>query len=356
MEPMMFAAAVRAVNDTLARRSARHGGLPCPEGARAVRRGVLGLCDLGCLDDAIALLERVVERLARAAGPTVPHGYLTRVVRSCLGDLNRERRRASGTQQRPERVPDAAWARRALPDPADRALLAHLMTWLGSDVPAVAGTGWPLRAWAERYGTTPARMAERIRQVMRAVEVTSPERYDSYLARPLADKTPVVLPFSALRGADPSVDEVGGAPLGRDAQRGGHGPGDEAACGSGGRPVRGGRREPARPLWEPSLFPSSSAASGDASTAERRIAGYRLSALAGQVAARHGTGRVGARELRVALVREFGAAAAGLADGDLGTVLRRASVGAGAGAGAGAGDADGEGGHQVPGDPLVLAA
>ncbi|SNQ49669.1 conserved hypothetical protein [Frankia canadensis] len=370
MEQMMFAAAVRAVNDTLARRSAHHGGLPCPEGARAVRGGVLGCCDLGCLDDAITLLERVLSRLVEVgpgtrpgAGGAVPHGYLTRVVRSSLGDLHRERRRDSGMQQRPERVPDAAWARRALPDPADRALLAHLMTWLGSDVPAVPGTGWPLRAWAERYGTTPARMADRIRRVTRAVEAASPERYRRYLARPLADKAPVVLPFSALRGADVPVDGPG-RPVA----------GERVGAGARAAASGGGRREPARPLWAPTP-PSSAAAdlsaAADGAGADRRIAAYRLAALAAQAAGLHGTGQAGVHALRAALVGAFGPAAAGVGDTDLAAVLCHAAaptgprsgagpaVGAGGGAcadadadadGDGDGDGDGRGGAGGGGD------
>ncbi|MCM3924286.1 hypothetical protein ND748_21775, partial [Frankia sp. AiPs1] len=227
---MTFAAAVRAVNDMLSRRSARHGGTPCPAGPRAIQDGVLAACDLGCFDDAVPLLAKVVDRLGRR-GPAVPHGYLVRVVHSALGELHRDRRRAHGLQQRPERVPDAAWAHEALPDPADRALLAHLMTWLGSDVPAVAGTGWPLSAWADRYGTTPAEMAAWIRRVTAAVEATSPRRHRRYLARPLADKAPVVAPFSAFTGRGARLDG-----LARDGDEQGENAGDPRGGRAAGQP------------------------------------------------------------------------------------------------------------------------
>ncbi|WP_232292055.1 hypothetical protein [Frankia sp. QA3] len=327
---MTFAAAVRAVNDTLSRRSARHGGMPCPAGPRAIHIGVLAACDLGCFDDAVPLLERVVERLGQR-GTAVPHGYLVRVVRSALGELHRDRRRIHGLQQRPERVPDAAWAREALPDPADRALLAHLMTWLGSDVPAVAGVGWPLSAWADRYGTTPAEMAAWIRRVTAAVEASSPRRHRRYLARPLADKVPVVAPFSAFAGCGAGLDE-----LARDPGEWG-GPGDRCAW-----------PPSARPLWE--------AAGGAAPAAEavrREVAGYRITGLAATVAGLHGTGAVAVRALRAALVEALGPAAARADDDDLAAALRRTAqptaptadgVEAGAAGDADAGDADAGGG------------
>ncbi len=271
------------------------------------------------------LLERVVDRLGRR-GPAVPHGYLVRAVRSALGELRRDRRRAHGLQQRPERVPDAGWAREALPDPADRALLAHLMTWLGSDVPAGAGVGWPLPAWADRYGTTPAEMAAWIRRVTAAVEASSPRRNRRYLARPLADKGPVVPPFSAFAGC--------GARL------------DEPARDSGGWGGPGGRcaRPPStRPLWE---------AAGDAAPAVEsvrlEVAGYRITGLAATVAGLHGTGAVA---LRAALVEEFGPAAARADHDDLAAALRRTAQPATPTAdGAEAGDA---GVHDVGGDGVV---
>ncbi len=333
MDQMTFAAAVRAVNDTLSRGSARHGGTPCPTGPRAIQRSVLAACDLGCFDDAVPLLERVVDRLDRLdrRGPAVPHGYLVRAVRSALGELRRDRRRAHGLQQRPERVPDAGWAREALPDPADRALLAHLMTWLGSDVPAGAGVGWPLPAWADRYGTTPAEMAAWIRRVTAAVEASSPRRHRRYLARPLADKGPVVPPFSAFAGC--------GARL------------DEPARDSGGWGGPGGRcaRPPStRPLWE---------AAGDAAPAAEsvrlEIAGYRITGLAATVAGLHGTGAVAVRALRAALVEEFGPAAARADHDDLAAALRRTAQPATPTAdGAEAGDAGvrDAGVHDVGGD------
>ncbi|KJE25466.1 hypothetical protein FF36_00079 [Frankia torreyi] len=323
---MTFAAAVRAVNDTLSRRSARHGGMPCPAGPRAIQDDVLAACDLGCFDDAVPLLERIVDRLGRR-GPAAPHGYLVRVVRSALGELHRDRRRAHGLQQRPERVPDAAWAHEALPDPADRALLAHLMTWLGSDVPAVAGTGWPLSAWADRYGTTPAEMAAWIRRVMAAVEATSPRRHRRYLAGPLADKAPVVPPVSAFTGRDARLDGL--------ARESGRWDGRGEGRGDG----RAGLAS-ARPLW-----PTAGGAMPAAETVRREVAGYRIVGLTATVAGLHGTGAVAVRALRAALVEAFGPTAARAADDDLADALRRAAqpaapIADGTGPASGTGPAD----------------
>lgn len=207
-----FLTAVEAVNSALGGASNHHGGRPCPE--RTPRwpdgRPVLAYCDRGCFDDAADVLAPLLDRLRRrpAASATDSatdsatacatdsaadqaagvYSYTLRVARTILGDLHRQRRKELGLPQRPERVTGAGWAVRRLPAPADRELLAHMLTWLGSDAPATGDAGWPVEVWAARYHRSPAAMSVWIDRVVDAIRTGDPDRYRRYLAGPLAAK------------------------------------------------------------------------------------------------------------------------------------------------------------------------
>jgi len=208
----IFVACTGAVNTALGRGSVRHGGSPCPE--RAARdpdgRTVLAFCERGCFDDAVDLLDDVLARVRRQVGdrpadggpgPVDIRAYAARTATTALGELHRDRRKQLGLPQRPERVPDAGWAIRILPDQADRKLLAHMLTWLGSDAPAAdAGTGWPTEVWAHRYQVSTTAMAGWIDRVSGALRAADARRYVRYLAGPLAAK-----PVPPALFADPDI-------------------------------------------------------------------------------------------------------------------------------------------------------
>lgn len=218
----VFLAALDAVNTVLGRASTRHRSAGCPERARRAPDGTVQLayCDQGCFEGAVELLGDVVARLdsrlaatAEAAGEraseetgvTVLRAYALRTATAALGDRHRRRRRELGLPQRPERVAGADWATRVLPDPVDRDLLVHLLTWLGSDAPAPDGGGWPVDTWAARYGRSPAAMSVWIGRVVRAVHDGEPNRYERYLTGPLAAKPRLVTPVGVLIGAGVAV-------------------------------------------------------------------------------------------------------------------------------------------------------
>ncbi len=167
---------------------------------------MLAYCDQGCYDDAVDLLADVMNRLggrrfddhgrdgtsrsrgARDGSEATLDGYALRTASAALGQLHRRRRKSLGLPQRPERVIDTGWAGRILPDPGDRRLLAHMLTWLGSDAPAVTDAGWPVETWAPRYGLPVAAMAARVGRVADALREGDPRRYWRYIAEPLAAK------------------------------------------------------------------------------------------------------------------------------------------------------------------------
>jgi len=189
----LFVACTLAVNGVLGRGSSRHEGRPCP--GRWARddagRTVLAYCERGCFDDAATLLEdvlaRVTSREVRQREGTLD-AYAARTAGAALGQLHRERRKRLGLPQRPERVRDADWAERILPEERDRLLPAHMLTWLGSDAPAAGDAGWPIDGWAQRYGLPEAVMRAWVGRVASAVREGDPRRFVRYLAVPLAAK------------------------------------------------------------------------------------------------------------------------------------------------------------------------
>ncbi len=188
-----------AVNRALGRGSTRHRGRPCPfrSACDGEGRTVLAHCELGCFDDAVDLLADVLVR-TRSGHPEPDRlaAYANRAATAALGQLRREQRGRLGLPQRPERIPEARWAIRILPDRCDRQLLAHMVTWLGSDVPAPAGTGWPIESWAGRYGVTATAMNGWISRVCTAMLDADPDRYVRYLAGPLAGKPRRLVPVA----------------------------------------------------------------------------------------------------------------------------------------------------------------
>lgn len=214
----LFQIAVDAVNVAVGRASRRHaraGGCPRAGAGRG-----LGSCERGCFDGAVDVLETVLGALRHRFG-SVPtalaadvRAYATHAARSAVGEANRARRGERGTLVRPERIVRMAWARRALPDENDRRLLAHLITWLGGELPAQGGVGWPLAAWAARYGCDPDELGARIERVVETLRAADPARYERYIARPMAAKERVALPFSALDQCDDGtpVEYVRGRP------------------------------------------------------------------------------------------------------------------------------------------------
>ncbi len=232
----VFVTCTSAVNATMARASLWHGGRPCPStrGKAASpdpRRTVLACCDRGCFDEAEEVLAAVVEKVTSAgwlerspdyARPCDDRGgasvdarlalYTARTAAAVLGEMHRHRRKNLGLPQRPERVADADWAKRLFPDPADRALLVHVLTWLGSDGPATGDPGWPLQVWAERYGLALPDMARWVARVVSVLRAEDPRRYQRYIAGPLAAKPRTTVPFSA-------VELVDGHPIRRHRHR-----------------------------------------------------------------------------------------------------------------------------------------
>ncbi len=233
----VFVTCTSAVNATMARASLWHGGRPCPatRGTAAgpdPRRTVLACCDLGCFDDAVDVLAGVVEKITaagwlersparsllsdddrhRTPQEAALYLYAARTAAAVLGEMHRYRRRNLGLPQRPERVSGADWANRLFPDPADRELLVHLLTWLGSDGSATGEPGWPLQVWAERHGLALPDMARWVARVVSVLREEDPRRYQRYIAGPLAAKPRATVPFSA-------VELVDGHPVRRQRHR-----------------------------------------------------------------------------------------------------------------------------------------
>ncbi|MCK9878661.1 hypothetical protein MXD59_23340 [Frankia sp. Ag45/Mut15] len=186
-------ACTAAVNSALGRGSTRHRGRPCPfrSASDADGRMVLAHCELGCFDEAVDLLADVLTRVC--AGRPAPDrlaAYANHAATTALGQLHRERRGRLGLPQRPERIPEARWAIRVLPDRADRLLLAHMLTWLGSDACPTDGAGWPIESWAGRYRVTATAMRAWVSRICAAMLAADPPRYIRYLADPLATKPP----------------------------------------------------------------------------------------------------------------------------------------------------------------------
>ncbi len=207
-----FFACTAAVNTVLGRRSTRHGGQPCPARRARTRDGrtVLAYCSQGCFDDALDLLADVLRRVDGRDSDTID-AYVLRTATAALGDLHRTRRKRLGLPQRPERVADAEWAERILPDPADRALFTHLLTWLGSDAPAAGGAGWPVEIWAVRYSVPERHMAAWLDRVLDAVRTADPRRYLRYVAEPLAAKPRTFALFSDIEHVIQEIDTYRGA-------------------------------------------------------------------------------------------------------------------------------------------------
>ncbi len=232
----VFVTCTRAVNATMARASLWHGGRPCPSArGKSVSpdpwRTVLACCDRGCFDDAEEVLAAVVAKVTTAgwlerspdhARPCDDRGgasvdarlslYTARTAAAVLGEMHRHRRKDLGLPQRPERVADADWANRLFPDPADRALLVHVLTWLGSDGQATGDPGWPLQVWAERHGLPLPDMARWVARIVGVLREEDPRRYQRYIAGPLAAKPRATVPFSA-------VELVDGHPIRRHRHR-----------------------------------------------------------------------------------------------------------------------------------------
>jgi hypothetical protein len=204
----IFVACTAAVNTVLGRTSTRHGGQPCPARTARARDGrvVLAYCGRGCFDEVLDLLADVLRRVDGRKSDTVD-GYAMRTATAALGDLHRARRKQLGLPQRPERVADAGWAERILPDRADRALFAHLLTWLGSDAPAAGGAGWPVGIWAIRYGVPERNMATWLDRVLGAVRTADPQRYLRYVADPLAAKPRTYTLFSDIQDVEHAIRE-----------------------------------------------------------------------------------------------------------------------------------------------------
>lgn len=299
----VVAVVVWAVNVVLRRASNRHGELPCRARVPELpgRHGPLeplASCEEGCFDDAATLLGPVLAAVERRAGEIVHdaalRAYARDVAASQLAELGERRRAAVGIPHKIGRLATTRWVVRALPDPADRELFLHMLTWLGSTAPAVGDTGWPYEGWAARHGLTVEAMTAWVARVLDRLREWEPRRYEEYVRDPLAAKPATVACFSAITYGDsilPECDRSTGAPFAP--------------------PWQGGRS-----LWREPPFTADPRA---------RVLLAEVRAVTREIAARHGAGEVAVSALCHELRARFRVPPTELADGELAALLRGVS-------------------------------
>lgn len=153
-----------------------------PDGRLPDGRG----CDGQCLEDAFEALDYLKQR-------TSPDelGLLHRRAKAAVLDVQRRRDARRGLYARPARLegPDApAWLLEALPAEDDRRWLVRLLWWSRSADLADDLTIFPLRAWADRDGTSVEDQRARLARIVNDLERARPDFVEANVFRLLAGK------------------------------------------------------------------------------------------------------------------------------------------------------------------------